>query len=354
MMKHDKRKILFVGGIPSAMTEEAIQKHFEQYGEVVRTKIMKNKKTNLPKGYAFVTMANFENVSKIVQEEHTIEGRRVDCQVASKKGEKKEQQDELKKRRVFVTGFSEDTSNEDLVSCFELFGKVKNGFVIQDFATKVSKKYGYVEFEREEDAGAALSSEVFLKDIRISCHPYVGRHEPKNTSAASNEKGNQVDGSSEESMDETQEHVSPIVGELASSADPTLDEANPQGSFHSQANKGDLYLFLPEKINEGKQSQVYETLPPSTKKLILSTLIIQPESGYRFNQKLIYTTQWSRLQSLEENIFIGHFKSDLFNNCSNRQIFNHQDLSLFTTPLIENQMKRHGKRQRRHKKRSIV
>jgi RNA recognition motif-containing protein len=181
--KRDRRRILFVGGLPAAMPEEPIFRYFQRFGEVIRVKIMKDKKSKLPKGYAFVTMANHHLLPKLVMEKHEIEGRRVDCQIASKKGEKQAWKDEQKRRRVFVTGLSLEVTSPELIGCLEQFGKIRNGYVIQDYETKVSKRYGYVEFEDAESANRALSTEVRINGAKIVCLPYVGRHEPKKPKA---------------------------------------------------------------------------------------------------------------------------------------------------------------------------
>ncbi len=172
-----------MGGLPATMPEEPIFRYFQRFGEVIRVKIMKDKKSKLPKGYAFVTLANHHLLPKLVMEEHEIEGRRIDCQIASKKGEKQAWKEEQKRRRVFVTGLSLEVTSPELIGCLEQFGKIRNGYVIQDYETKVSKRYGYVEFEEAESAARALGSEARINGAKIACLPYVGRHEPKRPSS---------------------------------------------------------------------------------------------------------------------------------------------------------------------------
>ena len=283
-MRRSKRKILFVGGIPSAMSEESIRRHFEQFGAVVRTKIMKDKKSKAAKGYAFVTMASHHPLAKIAVTDHVIDGRKVDCQVASKKGEKKSWQEVLKKRRLFVAGFGPEVTSEQLVAAFEKLGTVRNGFVIHDFVTKASKKYGYLEFASEEDALKALSSEVILKGKKIICQPYVGRHESRK-------------GLDRQSAAQPQEDTLNLAAarDRYSKAQPGFDNGSESGdsqaslvdweaavSSHSAPclpEIGKPIADLPARRKSDKQR-------PSTQHLALSRYLLQAEANYRFNRRL--------------------------------------------------------------------
>jgi RNA recognition motif-containing protein len=47
---------IYVGNVSSDLTEEAIQKAFESFGEVASAKIIKDKYTGQSRGFAFVEM----------------------------------------------------------------------------------------------------------------------------------------------------------------------------------------------------------------------------------------------------------------------------------------------------------
>lgn len=51
-------KKLFVGGIPFQTTDEELQQHFSQAGEVVSVFIPMDRETRRPRGFAFVEMAD--------------------------------------------------------------------------------------------------------------------------------------------------------------------------------------------------------------------------------------------------------------------------------------------------------
>lgn len=178
-MDINKKRILFVGGLPATMSEETLEKHFSGYGQVSKVKIMRDKKTKVPKCYAFVTMSNPDLLPVIVSDSQIIEGRRLDCQIASRKGEKKDWKEDQKKRRIFVTNLSDEHTSEQLHECFSQFGELRTAYVIYDYFTKLSKNYGYVEFKDQEAANKALNSEVFLKGSHVLCVPFMGKHDKR-------------------------------------------------------------------------------------------------------------------------------------------------------------------------------
>lgn len=180
-MVYEKRRILFVGGIPALLSEQSIFDYFSKFGQVIKVRVMKEKKTKEPKGYAYVTMADYRIVDKILDLSHVIENRKVDCQLASRKGEKKIWKDEQKKRRVFVTNLPSDIDGDRLQQLFASFGPIRNSYVISDYETRESKGYGYVEFLDPQDVIKVLIAfQSNLEDPnQIHCLPYLGRHEQK-------------------------------------------------------------------------------------------------------------------------------------------------------------------------------
>jgi len=171
---------MFVGGIPSSMSEDAIRRHFVRYGKVDKVRILKNPKTKASMGYAFVTMADPQVVQTILENTHIIEDRTVDVQLASKKGEKEQWKETMSKRRLYVSNIPSHIDNSDLEEFFSSFGEVRNSYVIRDYLTKVSLNYGYVEFLEEDDAIRALSSKCLKLDgFKLTCLPYQVKFNPK-------------------------------------------------------------------------------------------------------------------------------------------------------------------------------
>lgn len=63
--KKDSRK-LFVGGLPSDITEDEFRDFFEQFGEVVDSVVMFDRETHRSRGFGFVTFQNSEVATKLL------------------------------------------------------------------------------------------------------------------------------------------------------------------------------------------------------------------------------------------------------------------------------------------------
>jgi cold-inducible RNA-binding protein len=59
-------KNLFVGNLPFKSTEDALRAHFSQFGEVAQVRIMTDRDTGKPRGFAFVEMTNDDEAEKAV------------------------------------------------------------------------------------------------------------------------------------------------------------------------------------------------------------------------------------------------------------------------------------------------
>lgn len=70
---------IYVGNLNYRMTEEALQELFAKYGEVVSTKIIKDRYSGRSKGFGFVEMENKDDGEKAVQElnESEVDGRNI-------------------------------------------------------------------------------------------------------------------------------------------------------------------------------------------------------------------------------------------------------------------------------------
>jgi cold-inducible RNA-binding protein len=63
-------KNLFVGNLPYAATEDALRDLFSPFGEVQDIRIMTDRDTGKPRGFAFVEMADDEAASKAIAALH--------------------------------------------------------------------------------------------------------------------------------------------------------------------------------------------------------------------------------------------------------------------------------------------
>ena len=60
------RKI-FVGGLPSTITDDDLRKYFERFGHVTETELLRDRETNRLRGFAFVTFDDEDAADKTIQ-----------------------------------------------------------------------------------------------------------------------------------------------------------------------------------------------------------------------------------------------------------------------------------------------
>lgn len=58
----EAKNALFIGNLPYKITEEALHKHFEHCGEIVNTRVIRDKFTGMGKGFAYVAFKTREGV----------------------------------------------------------------------------------------------------------------------------------------------------------------------------------------------------------------------------------------------------------------------------------------------------
>ncbi|HDJ23040.1 MAG: RNA-binding protein [Candidatus Aminicenantes bacterium] len=68
---------IYVGNLNYRMSEDSLRKLFEQYGEVVSAKIIKDRMTGRSRGFGFVEMSNSDEASEAIRglDGKEVEGR---------------------------------------------------------------------------------------------------------------------------------------------------------------------------------------------------------------------------------------------------------------------------------------
>jgi RNA recognition motif-containing protein len=165
---------LFVGGLSIQMKEKDIKSYFSSFGQIRSVKVIRNQK-RVSKCYAFMWMEDESTMKTILESKsHKINGRVVDVNfVIDAKKEAVRRMNELKLKKLFVGGLSKCTSSEELKQYFESFGEVRSCFVICRPDSKVSRRFGYVEFTDPQVAQSVLENQgLYLKGNNISCRRF--------------------------------------------------------------------------------------------------------------------------------------------------------------------------------------
>lgn len=177
--------VLFIGGLSPQVSNTDLVNYFKQYGNILKAKIMTDKKTNIPKGYAYVTCKDKTTFTSILNVKHEIMGRDVDVQVAHSGTKIVSDVCNQMNKKLCVKNLTLDTVQTDLLDHFKLYGKVKHAYIIINHQTKMSKQFGYVEFYNDKDCEKALANcPHTINGQVIECEKFI----PKAIEKSNNKK----------------------------------------------------------------------------------------------------------------------------------------------------------------------
>ena len=256
MAQQERRRILFVGGVPPQITEQTLSQHFSRFSELTNVRIKRDKQTRESKGYAYITVADYPSISHILETEHFILGRKLDVQLASSKSEKHEWKILQRYRRVYAVGLPPGTTNDQVVDAFQQFGIIRNAFIIRTDESRIGREYAYIQFADDRAAELALSSVIKINGKVIGCQPFGTRRRHKNS---------------------YQQNLNPK---------PVVCQAQCFGGIlGSQRRQNPVHLGIPEKNRRPVLdfARKRQSTNISTAKLFSKRLTYDSPSNYRFN-----------------------------------------------------------------------
>uniref|UniRef100_A0A383VZF2 RRM domain-containing protein n=1 Tax=Tetradesmus obliquus TaxID=3088 RepID=A0A383VZF2_TETOB len=145
---------LFLGGLSWQTTEDTIRAHFSPYGEVTEVIVMRDRLTNKPRGFGFITFKDQEAADNACNDTHTLDGRTIDAKRSLPHG----QHSSPKSKKIFVGGLAPETNEENFKQHFERFGKVVEAQIMVDHTSGRSRGFGFITFEDEDSVAAVFSA----------------------------------------------------------------------------------------------------------------------------------------------------------------------------------------------------
>jgi len=144
-LKGPPQACLFVASLSPITTEESLQQFFLPYGEIVKTKILKDRAL---RPYAFVQFKTVEVANEALQATHgqILDGRRLRVEKARVN------------RTLFIAKIDRNYSNTQVREICEEFGPVESVTIIRNHHTNQSKGCGFVKYEYREDAVEAFTN----------------------------------------------------------------------------------------------------------------------------------------------------------------------------------------------------
>ncbi|CAF1859181.1 unnamed protein product [Brassica oleracea var. botrytis] len=167
---------IFVGGLARETTSAEFVKHFEKYGEITDSVIMKDRKTGQPRGFGFVTYADSSVVDKLIQDNHIINGKQVEIKRTIPRGSMSSS-NEIKTKKIFVGGIPSTVDDDEFKEFFMQFGELKEHQIMRDHATGRSRGFGFVTYESEDmvDLLLAKGNRIELSGTQVE----IKKAEPK-------------------------------------------------------------------------------------------------------------------------------------------------------------------------------
>jgi polyadenylate-binding protein len=200
---------VYIKNLPdSVKTHDDLAALFSKFGVVTSAKLQIQEAGNGPStSFGYCNFADHESAVRSIKEldGFELDGKTLLCTRHKTRAERvrdlrrqtdlwRQQNYEVYKgRNLYVRGFDETTTEDDLRAFFREFGEIES-LKIQTDETGVSKKFGFVCFRSAEDAQKCLSESTLMKFPKLDKQVYLQEHIPVNRRRQQNIQNNNKGG----------------------------------------------------------------------------------------------------------------------------------------------------------------
>lgn len=155
------RTTIFAGGVLSSLSDESILRHFANLGRLHNFRRMYNKEKK-DSGYAFFDVDS-DCVEAFVAKPHMIRNALINCKVAADNSRISLHQKDEMERKLYVSNLPPGTSDIDLLTLFESFGRLTKAYLVRNRADGTCKNFGFVIFQKKSDVDKLLEFSPVIK-----------------------------------------------------------------------------------------------------------------------------------------------------------------------------------------------
>ncbi|CAD6265667.1 unnamed protein product [Miscanthus lutarioriparius] len=170
---------IFIGGLSKDTSMSTFKEHFGNYGDIIDAVIMKDRYTQKPRGFGFITFADPAVVDRVIEDEHVINRKLVEIKRTIPKGAAPLK--DFKTKKIFVGGLPSALKEDEFMEFFSKFGKVVEHEIIRDHTTNRSRGFGFIVFHAEKAVDDLLAKKGNMIDLNGS-QVEIKKAEPKKPS----------------------------------------------------------------------------------------------------------------------------------------------------------------------------
>lgn len=152
---------LMIRNIHYSTTDESFERLFAQFGELEDAAIVREK-TGRSRGFGFVTFASIDTMHTCINASLHLDGRKLFVKVAADPfsqflSDGVPVQSRSVRRKIFVRNLGQHLTAADLRQHFQKYGVIEDCSVVYSTATKQSKGFAFITYERQDSAVRATA-----------------------------------------------------------------------------------------------------------------------------------------------------------------------------------------------------
>jgi RNA recognition motif-containing protein len=144
---------LIVNYLPHDIDDNGLRGMFQEFGEIIMTKVVRDKNTKKSLGYGFVKFALDADANRAMEKMHgsTMGHKMLKVSIARPPSL------EIRNCKLYVTNLPKEFGEREVVNLFQEFGEIIECRVLRDKNSKFSKGVAFVQFNLKTQATSALS-----------------------------------------------------------------------------------------------------------------------------------------------------------------------------------------------------